>query len=239
MLCGICHMPQSPWRHSIGLVQHYLIKSQDRSAQVGWLYEWQFCFLCRYPEVEVWYSCCSCEPNKSTHPGHKPSEPCGPWDRACVWWRLLPNLDGVASALDSVDTHKCCGWVRTRTEPCLCFWEGVSSVLMFTSPSSVDSLPQACTWTAIVFTTVSHFWSQEHWEPRVMYKWLSSSWQSHTAPARTLLRRPSPSARWRTSRMPLSTRCRWSAVGVGRGGTDRHLDSAKLFLFQSCKPQCI
>ena len=88
---------------------------------------------------------------------------------------FFQNLDGVANALDSVDARKCCGWVRTRTEPCFCFWEGVSSVLMFTSPSSVDSLLQACTWTAVVFTTVSHFWSQEHWEPRVMYKWLSPS----------------------------------------------------------------
>ena len=51
---------------------------------------------------------------------------------------FFQNLDGVASALDTVDAHKCRGWVRTRTEPCFCFWEGVSSVLMFTSSSSVD-----------------------------------------------------------------------------------------------------
>lgn len=151
---------------------------------------------------------------------------------------FFQNLDSVANALDSVDACKCCGWVRAKPESCLCFQKAVSSsqVLMFTSLSSADSFPQACTWTTAVFTTISHFWSQAHWEPRVMYKWLSPSWQRHTAPARNLLRSPSPFACLSTSRMPSSTLYRWSAVRVERGGTDRHLESAKLFLFQWCNP---
>lgn len=72
---------------------------------------------------------------------------------------FFQNLDGVANALDSVDTRKCSGWVRRWPERCMCFQEAVSPshVLMVTSPSSADSFPQAGTWTATVFTTISHF----------------------------------------------------------------------------------
>lgn len=67
---------------------------------------------------------------------------------------------------------------------------------------------QVCTWIGGVCTTVNPYWSLVLWEPKATSRlWFPSS-QSHTAPAKTRPRSPSPSVPSKTSRMPLSTHCR-------------------------------
>lgn len=116
---------------------------------------------------------------------------------------FFESLDGVANALDNVDARKKIrhlsieSMVRCLSLKCIPEWVFFG---------------QVCIWIGGACTTANLYWSLAHWEPKATSRLWSPSSQNPTAPARTHLKSPSPSAPSKTSLMPLSTRCRLVAI---------------------------
>lgn len=121
---------------------------------------------------------------------------------------FFESLDGVANALDNVDARKKTRRLSVHWSPRLAVCRWIPS-LRASLAALFFFVVQVCTWIGGACTTANLYWSPAHWEPKATSRLWSPSSQNPTAPARTRLKSPSPSAPSKTSPTPSSTRCRW------------------------------
>lgn len=94
------------------------------------------------------------------------------------------------------------------------------------------SIVQVCTWIGGVCTIANPYWSLVLWVPKAMSRLWSPSSQSHTAPAKTHLRSPSPSVPSRTSQMPLNTHCRSVGAHLHATALNKHRGMSKANIYK-------